>query len=152
MEKKRIYQLVLVFLLLGTVIGCSKTQVRTNKLVKQGRWVFTELEIGNTIVTQYPKWNLPVAPEDKEFVQGTWTHANGSACKFKWRFDYYEGTFSFLIDPAVTQDESSKAYTQCNNLSGSYAVITEKNKLFEFESDNTLGYPGVTVFIQIQPL
>ena len=152
MKIKRKYRLIIVVLLLGFIGACTKSVVRANKLTKQQRWVFTQLDIGSTKVTQFPKWDLPNEPIDKEFVQGTWTHHDGSSCKFLWRFDYYEGTFSFKVDANVSQDENAKAYLQCNNLSGSYKVITEKNKLFEFETYEAKSYQGVRVFIQIQPL
>lgn len=146
------YRVVLLILLFGLLIACSKSEVRAKKLTGQDRWIFTELRIGNSTISQFPKWKLPNEPLDKEFVQGVWTHYDGSSCSFLWRFDYYEGSFSFMPDPAVIQDPNDKAYIQCDNLSGSYIVLTEKKKLFEFETLEASGYPGVNIFIQIQPL
>jgi hypothetical protein len=151
MANKNTYRFVLAFLLMILFIGCTKSDVRSKKLIKKGRWIVTQLDIGTNEVTLIPKWYFPTSPEDKQFATATWTHFNSSTAEFRWRFDYYEGTFTFMIDQSVSQDESTKAYIQCDNLSGSYTILTDKSKLFEFESTETMGYPGVSVFIQIQP-
>lgn len=152
MAKKRIYRLLMVLALGVLLIACTKSEVRSKKLIKQGRWMLTQMDLGTNQVINLPHWDLESVDDPKEYAPGTWSHYDGSAAAFNWRFDYYEGTFSFKTDESVEQDEMSKAFIQCKNLSGAYAVITEKKKLFEFESTETFGYSGVKVFIQIQPL
>lgn len=152
MEKKKIYRLVLVLALGVLLIACTKSEVRSKKLIKQGRWMMTQLEIGSNNVINLPHWDLESVEDTKQFAPGTWFHYDGSEAAFNWRFDYYEGTFSFKIDQSVEQDHMSKAYIQCENLSGAYTIITDKSNLFEFESTETYGYASVRVFIQIQPL
>lgn len=152
MERKHTYRLFTA-LVIGLLIGaCTKSEVRTKRFIKQGRWQMTQLTIGSDDISMLPKWNITNTPEDKEFVPATWTHADGSECIFKWRFDYYQGSFSFQIDESVEQDDAAKAYVQCENLSGTYEILTDKRKLFEYQSTETNGYPGLTVFIRIEPL
>jgi len=129
-----------------------KSEVNANRLMKKGRWMVTQLDIGTNEVSILPKWDIGDQADPKAFAPATWIHYDGSEAAFKWRFDYYEGTFTFLLDQSVTQDDSQKAYIQCNNLSGSYEILTDKKNLFEFQSLETNGYQGVNVFIQLQPL
>ena len=75
----------------------------------------------------------------------------GLLLNLKWRFNYFEGGFSFYINPNEEQDETSKAFMQCENLSGDYIILEDKSKLFQFQSTSTTGYLQTTVFIQIEP-
>ncbi|MBD3636394.1 MAG: hypothetical protein HUJ25_03555 [Crocinitomicaceae bacterium] len=152
MKTRKIYRFLLATLFFGFITACTKTEMRTNKLVKQGRWMVTELEIGTNSISVLPKWNLPTEPLDNQYATGMWTHADGSQVDFKWKFDQYDGTFTFIVDPALSPDSSEKAYVQCNNLAGTYTVLTDKKKLFEFESNSTNGYGTLPVYIKIEPL
>lgn len=152
MESRQLYRLLLATVLLIGSVGCTKSETRTKRLLKQGRWMFTELEIGSNSNSLLPKWDIKEEPLEKDFAQATWTHYDGSSCKFLWRFDYYSGTFSFQIDDSVSQDDSAKAFIQCSNLSGSYFILNDKRNLFEFESFETQGYPGIRVYIKMEPI
>jgi hypothetical protein len=152
MEKKRTYPRLLALLMMGFLFACTKSEVRTHKILKHGDWQVTELLIGTQSMATIPKWHLDEPSEDGAFSTGTWTHYNGTKAQFKWRFDPYVGTFSFSIDKSITQDKQLKAYIQCNNLAGEYTVLKDKSKMFEFESLVTNGYPETSVFIRIEPL
>ncbi|MEX1001671.1 MAG: hypothetical protein WDZ35_06110 [Crocinitomicaceae bacterium] len=151
MDKRRTYQLSLWLVISLVAVACRKSEVNTNRLSKQGEWQVTELTVGTNVHSALPRWDIGEAPDDKEFATAIWKHSTGSTAPFLWRFNYYEGTFSFLIDPHEASDETSKAYIQCDNLSGEYNILTDKRKLFEFESIETKGYGTVTVFIRLEP-
>ena len=152
MDIKLTYRFFSIVLLLILISACTKSEMRAKKLANHDKWIFTEHRIGSLSIDQFPKWEITNSPVNNEFVQAKWKHHNGSTCLFKWRFDSYSGTFEFLVDHAVEQDEEAKAYLQCSNLSGTYIVLKEKSNLFEFESTDANGYPDLTVFIQIQPM
>lgn len=152
MEKKRTYPLLLALLMIGFLFACTKSEVRTNKILKHGDWQVTEMLIGTQNITTVPKWRLDEPTEDGAFSTGTWTHYNGTTANFKWRFDPYVGSFTFSVDNTIPQDKQVKAYIQCNNLAGEYSVLKDKSKMFEFESVSTYGYSGTNLFIRIEPL
>ncbi|OIQ35933.1 MAG: hypothetical protein BM555_03740 [Crocinitomix sp. MedPE-SWsnd] len=139
----------LLLVLLST--SCTKSEVNTKNLGKQGRWMVTVLNIGSNTNVQLPTFVFQPSEDPEVLTDGTWIHNDNSQAALRWRFNYYAGTFSILINENVEQDETSKAFVQCNNLSGEYNIITEKKKLFEFESMTTNGYGSIPVFIQIQP-
>ncbi|MEX1003668.1 MAG: hypothetical protein WDZ35_16230 [Crocinitomicaceae bacterium] len=151
MKTQKTYSFLLALLFFGFITACTKSEIRTNKLVKQGQWVVAELKIGTNNITSLPRWNLPTAPLDNEFATGIWAHSNGSQVDFNWQFDNSTGTFTFMPDPAVSTDNSDRAYVQCNNLAGTYTVLTEKKDLFEFESSEAKGYTGLVVYIRLEP-
>jgi len=132
--------------------GCKKSEVDTRRFMKQGRWGVTQLEIGTTSYSMFPKWEIEHSNDSQELTPGTWIHDDGTQASFHWRFNYFSGTFSIAIDKNVEQSIEQKAYQQCKNLSGDYEVITDKKNLFEFQSTETCGYPGMRVFIAIEPL
>jgi len=134
------------------LLGCKKSEVDTRRFMKQGRWGVTQLEIGSTTYSMFPKWEVEKSEDSQTLTPGTWIHDDGTQADFSWRFNYFSGTFSLVIAKNVEQNVEEKAYQQCNNLSGDYEVITDKKNLFEFQSTETVGYPGVRVFIAIEPL
>lgn len=133
------------------LVGCSKPQQNSNNFGKQTNWNVTILDINSNSTSSLPSWTVEESTDVHAFTPGVWKHEDGSSAHFKWRFNYYLGSFSFSIDQNVEQDDNSKAFMQCDNLSGEYSIITDKKKLFEFESISTNGYGAQQVFIQLQP-
>ena len=147
-------QLHIMIIGLGLVFAggsCTKSKMDTRRFMKHGRWMVTELNIGSNTSSSKPFWDIEKSNDNREFTAGTWIHNDGSSAKFKWRFNYFEGGFSFYADDEVGQEESSKAFMQCESLSGDYTIIEDKSKLFQFQSITTSGYLETTVFIQIEP-
>ncbi|MCB9224826.1 MAG: hypothetical protein R2780_14410 [Crocinitomicaceae bacterium] len=151
MEKKRTYQWVCM-VLFSLLISCQKHEVNTNKFGKQSRWQVTTIQIGSNGNSVLPKWEVSPSENAEEYGSAVWVHMDGSRSTFKWIFKHYQNAFVFFPDNSVEQDVGCKAYLQCSNLSGEYKIITDKSKMFEFESLETSGYPGISVFIQIQPM
>ena len=152
MEKRRAYRVVCWVLFTVLISSCQKNEVDTNRFVKQGRWQMTILQIGTNGNSMLPKWEIDPSDDPLQYGTGTWIHKDGSRAQFKWIFEHYDYTFTFYPVNSAEQDASCKAYLQCSNLAGTYDIITDKNKLFEFESYETDGYPGISVFIQLKPL
>jgi hypothetical protein len=134
------------------LLGCKKPEMNTRKFMDHGRWGVTQLEIGSTSFSMFPKWEIQQSSDSRAFTPGTWIHDDGTQAAFCWKFDQYSGKFNIMINKSVEQTIEQKAYQQCNNLSGEYLVVTDKRNLFEFQSTETLGYPGTNVFIQLKPL
>jgi hypothetical protein len=144
---KLIYGLFILF----AVVSCRKSEVNTKNLGKQGRWNVTFMDIGTNSVASLPTLHFDESLDPEVFTKGSWTHDDNSSAGFKWRFNYFAGSFSILIDANIEQDPATKAFIQCTNLSGEYSIITEKSKLFEFESISSEGYGAIPVFIRIVP-
>ncbi|UKN01417.1 hypothetical protein K6119_16955 [Paracrocinitomix mangrovi] len=151
METKRTYPIAMAIMFILLLASCTKTQTRTNKFMKQGRWQLTALSIGTNDITLLPSWDIGESNDSKAFSPAVWNHYDGSKSNFSWRFNYNGGTFTFQANEQPTGDNPPKANIQCNNLAGTYQVITEKKNLFEFESTETVGYPGVSVYIRMEP-
>ena len=62
-----------------------------------------------------------------------------------------EGTFKFNLTEFPDAEDMNKAHIQCDNLSGEYMILTDKSKLYEFESITTKGYDDIPVFIRLEP-
>ena len=152
MELWRKYTALCLLFLFFSLSACKKSEVDTRRFMKQGRWGVTQLEIGSTSFSMFPKWEIEHSEDATLLTPGTWIHDDGTQAKFCWRFNYFSGTFTMALDKNVVQSIEEKAYQQCKNLSGDYEVITDKRNLFEFQSTETVGYPGVRVFIAIEPL
>lgn len=152
MRKKGANIRLFLFAVLVILAGCDKSVVDTKKLTKKGRWMVTQIEIGSNLNSALPVLDFQDSEDPNEFSVGTWIHEDNSEAIFKWRFNYFEGTFSLIWDEPFYEGEPSKAQLQCSNLSGHYEIITDKSKLFEFSSETTKQYPGVRVFIQMVPL
>lgn len=151
MGEKQLHMMIIGLVLMFTGTACTKSKVDTRRFMKQGRWMVTELTIGSNTSSSKPSWDIEKSEDSQEFTGGTWHHSDGSTAKFKWRFNYFEGGFSFYTDGAAEQEESSKAFMQCDNLSGDYIILEDKMKLFQFQSKKTNGYLQTPVFIQIEP-
>ena len=139
----------LSLILLST--ACVKSEVNTKNLGKHGRWTVTILNLGTNSNVPLPTFIFEESVDPEALTPGTWIHNDNTQAAFRWRFNYFAGTFSLLINPNIEQDEMTKAFVQCNNLSGEYNIITDKRNFFEFESVNTNGYGSIPVFIQMQP-
>ena len=151
MEKRRAYQVILFAGIIVMSVACRKHEVNTNRLSKVSDWKVTTLEIGGDPKTALPRWDIaPNAVED-QYNPGTWKHSDGSTAPFQWQFMYYEGTFRFNLTEFPAAENMSKAHIQCDNLSGEYMIITDKSKLYEFESITTNGYSEMPVFIRLEP-
>jgi hypothetical protein len=151
MGRRKLHIVTLVIVFFVVFSSCTKSAVDTRRLGGQ-KWMVTQLDLGTNSNSSLPTWALEKSIDDDAFTKGTWIHSDNSEAIFKWRFNYFEGTCSLRINENIEQDLDSKAFQQCSNLSGDYMVITDKKKLFEFESLQTIGYPAIPVFIQLQPL
>ena len=151
MDRRRLHIVTIVIALVVVFASCTKSAVDTRRLGGK-KWMVTQLDLGANSNSQLPTWILEESIDDDAFTKGTWIHQNDSQAIFKWRFNYFAGTFSIRINENVEQDENSKAFQQCTNLSGDYMIISDKRSLFEFESVETVGYATVPVFIQLQQL
>lgn len=140
-----------ILLVVFTALGCSKPKMNSRIFGKQGDWKVTLLDINGNSTSTLPSWKVEESKDVHVFTKGVWKHEDGSTAQFKWRFNYYLGSFSFAINDTVPQEDNSKAFIQCSNLSGEYSIITDKRKLFEFESISTNGYGNQAVFIQLEP-
>lgn len=149
---KQLYIMIIGLGLMFFGTSCTKSKVDTRRFMKQGRWMVTELNIGSNTSSSKPSWQIDKSNDSQEFTGGTWIHDDGSTAEFKWRFNYFEGGFSFYAVEDADQGEPNKALIQCDNLAGDYQVIEDKSKLFQFQSIQTNGYLESSVFIQIEPL
>lgn len=141
---------VILFITL-TALGCSKPKTNSRIFGQQSGWKVTLLDLNGNSSSTLPLWDVEESTDVHEFTKGVWRHENGSSAEFKWRFNYYDGTFSFTINNTIPQEDNVKAFIQCNNLAGEYSIITSKRKLYEFESIKTNGYGNQPVFIRLEP-
>ena len=148
MEKRKWIYHVLIFLVLAS---CAKSKVNTNHLGKQGKWSVNVLDLGLNSNSPLPRLKFEESIDPEIYTAGVWKHEDHSEATFKWRFNYFSGSFTLMIDETAAQDVESKAFLQCSNLSGEYFILTEKKKLFEFEAISTKGYGEIPVFIQLIP-
>ncbi len=151
MGRKQLHMMLIGLGLMFFIASCTKSKVDTRRFMKQGRWMVTELNIGSNSSSSHPIWEIEKSEDSQEFTAGTWLHNDGSSAKFKWRFNYFEGGFSFFVNENVNQEEDTKAFMQCKNLSGDYVILEDKPKLFQFQSISTHGYLEKPVFIQLEP-
>ena len=151
MDRRRLHIVSIVIALIVVFSSCTKSAVDTRRLGGK-KWMVTQLDLGTNSNSLLPTWVLEESVDDDVFTKGTWIHDDDSQAIFKWRFNYFEGTFSLRINENIEQDQDTKAFQQCSNLSGDYMIITDKKKLFEFESVETDGYAAIPVFIQLQPI
>ncbi|MEO9532914.1 MAG: hypothetical protein ABJG68_15285 [Crocinitomicaceae bacterium] len=151
MDRRRLHIVSIVIALIVVFSSCTKSAVDTRRLGGK-KWMVTQLDLGTNSNSLLPTWVLEESVDDDVFTKGTWIHDDDSQAIFKWRFNYFEGTFSLLINENIEQDQDTKAFQQCSNLSGDYMIITDKKKSFEFESVETDGYAAIPVFIQLQPI
>src|SRR5690606_3161129 len=138
-----------VVVLLFFAMSCDKTAVATRKFLKAGEWNTTQLTAGTITFDKLPRWEIQDCENHENFCQGVWHHPNGSKTLFYWKFSNIGGTFGYYADPQEIET-GSMAYSQCLNFSGEYKIIKSKKKLFHFESEETLGYPGKLVTIIIE--
>lgn len=148
MERRELAGIVTAISLSITLAGCDKTETAAKKLMKEGRWVVTEISVGTTMVDKLPKWAIHTC-ENAVGCSGTWEHPVGTTAGFQWEFSNFSGTFSFYPDQ-LTSETVSMAYSQCFNFSGEYNVIKSKRDSFHFESTQTAGYPGKMVTIRLE--
>lgn len=146
MEKTKYYILLWLTGLFFIVSSCDKTQIAGKRFIKEGRWCVTELTAGTTSFTKLPKWSISACENQEEYCTAIWEHQGGSTTTFFWKFYNIGGNFSLFVDPGET-DTGTMAYSQCRNFSGEYKVIENNRNGFQFESEESVGYPGKLVKI-----
>lgn len=151
MKKSSSYRVVLLLILILLLVGCKKYEMDSNRFAKQGSWEFSELLIDDNNVSALPRWHVEKPVKAGEFATGIWMHHNGSSAQFLWRFENYSRSFEFELVKEEGDDSVSKACLQCANLAGKYTILSNKKKLYEFQSIQTNGYGELPVFIQLKP-
>lgn len=139
---------ILSALIVGFVSSCDLNEKAYRRLLKAGRWHVTNLQSDNTSFTKLPKWQIYDCEDHSNPCLGKWEHQNGSVCNFYYSFTNLGGEFNFYPNPNES-DMTTMAYSQCTNFSGNYKVKKLSKKYFDLESDNTSGYPGKTVTINL---
>jgi hypothetical protein len=136
----------LILVLTIAISSCTKVEKQApNNFIKKDNWSVTKLTIGHDDINSLPTWNL----ETETDGMAIWHHSGNSNATFFWSFSKNFNTFSFYVD-ADPANKINQAYKQCQNLSGTYSVLTNKKGLFEFESYDTYGYKGPRVYIKIE--
>lgn len=145
--KRKIHILVWVLSSLWIFSSCDKVEKKApNSFTKQSVWTMTELSIGYDDISSLAVWEIT------SFEDGTaiWRHSNGTYVSFKWSFSTNASKLTFHLDYDDKTNKVNQAYSQCENLSGTYKVLTSKNGLYEIESYETTGYVGPRVFIRLE--
>jgi len=149
MGRRNILPIIGTMLLFLVMAGCDKTERKTKKFIKEGRWHITELTAGTTIISDLPKWDIYACENHEEYCTGKWNHPNGSSTNFFWKFYNIGGNFIFMAD-SLESEKGTMAYAQCLNFSGDYKAKKSKAHEFHFESLASCGYPGKLVTILME--
>ena len=138
---------MLTTILIGIVLlnSCQKfDKLGPNNFTKKSTWQVTEITIGGDLLTSLPQWKISTTESS------IWCHNNGTCTNFSWVFSQNNNFFEFFLDNNDSYDDVNSANKQCDNLSGIYHVMTSKKNMFEFETNETLGYIGPRVYIRVE--
>ncbi len=138
---------IFLILSLGMVLfhSCEKVERQApNNFTKKSIWKVTEISIGYDNVLALPEWEINTE------TSSVWCHDGGTCATFYWNFSSNYNSFNFYLDTNDPENKMNMAYKQCENLSGTYDVIISKKDLYEFETNERVGYVGPKVYIRIE--
>ena len=125
--------------------SCEKVEkIGPNDFTSKTSWQVTEISIGGDLLTSLPQWEI------SKTESSIWCHTGGTCANFYYVFSQNNNFFEFYLDSDDPDNKVNSAYKQCDNLSGKYRVMTSKKDVFEFETNETVGYVGPRVYIRIE--
>lgn len=125
--------------------SCEKVEkIGPNSFTSKSTWQVSEISIDGDLITTLPRWEINTS------TSSVWCHEGGTCAKFYWVFSQNNHYFEFYLDDNDPDNKINSAYQQCHNLAGKYSVMTSKNSMFEFETNQTNGYVGPRVYIRIE--
>ena len=135
------------------LVACDKNNRASKRLMRPGSWEVTHLTVnGSNYTNEYIHWTINDCDIEEELCTGVWNLADKNS-QFYWQFN--ENAERFTLSRVVAPEDCEDFYTEeveqmTYLFSGDYEVIASKRKSKIFESQETIGFEGDRVRIELE--
>ena len=144
---------ILIPILAILLVACDKNNRASKRLMRPGNWVVTQLTVdGSNYSNEDILWSINDCDIEEELCTGQW-YLQDKNSQFYWQFN--EDAEIFTLSRIVAPEDCEDFYTEeveqmTYKFSGEYNVIESKRKSKIFESQETIGFEGEKVRIELE--